>query len=136
MPVYDYNKGDYVEYRQGNTRYLGTVLQPSIGSRSTRFQIAKIYPNNTPNAYNIGDTILVLPFLKPRLTKILTARNIERIGKKAINQSLRNIYEDRTGQSSNVGTGPLNTIRAFANVQPPKGSRTQRRQRKTRKGKY
>ena len=47
MPVYDYNTGDYVEYIQGNIRYLGTILQPSIGSRSTRFQITKIDQKGT-----------------------------------------------------------------------------------------
>lgn len=46
------------------------------------------------------------------------------------NQALRNMYERRTGQSSELGNGPLNIIRAYAGIRPPRGARGGRRTRK------
>jgi hypothetical protein len=51
------------------------------------------------------------------------------------NQALRNIYERRTGQSSELGNGPLNTIRAYAGIRPPRGARGGRRTRKAKRSK-
>jgi len=52
---------------------------------------------------------------------------------RARNQALRNVYERRTGQSSELGNGPLNTIRAYAGIRPPRGARGGRRTRKAKR---
>jgi len=44
------------------------------------------------------------------------------VSKKARNQALRNIFEARAGIASEPGTGPANTIRAFAGISAPRGA--------------
>ena len=64
------------------------------------------------------------------------------IKSKALNQTVRNIYERKTGRNSSPGEGPANSIRQFLGVKVPKGAeggmrskRSKRSMRKTRKNK-
>ena len=60
--------------------------------------------------------------------------------KKATRQAIDEVYEGKTGQSAQPGTGPADLIRGFVGVQPPKraGKKTQRnkRSKRTRSRKY
>ena len=80
--------------------------------------------------------------LKTALSRLLRVLEAEKRGQfKAVmnsrgrNQALRNIYERRTGQSSELGNGPLNTIRAYAGIRPPRGARGGKRTRKAKRTK-
>jgi hypothetical protein len=54
----------------------------------------------------------------------------EATGKKATDQAIRDVYEEKTGQSSTPGTGPADIIRRFVGVQPKgKGRKTFRKKR-------
>jgi hypothetical protein len=59
----------------------------------------------------------------------------EAIGKKATRQAIDDVYEGKTGQSAQPGTGPADLIRGFAGVQPPKraGKKTRRRRKSSRR---
>jgi len=59
----------------------------------------------------------------------------EATGKKATDQAIRDVYEEKTGQSSTPGTGPLDHIRGYAGLQQPKGSgrKTRRRRKSSRR---
>jgi hypothetical protein len=56
------------------------------------------------------------------------------IGKQATRQAIDEVYEAKTGQSAQPGTGPADLIRGFVGVQPPKraGKKTQRNKRSKR----
>jgi hypothetical protein len=55
----------------------------------------------------------------------------EATGKKATDQAIRDVYEEKTGQSSTPGTGPADSIRRFVGVQPKgTGRKTFRKKRK------
>jgi hypothetical protein len=56
------------------------------------------------------------------------------IGKQATRQAIDEVYEGKTGQSAQPGTGPADLIRGFVGVQPPKraGKKTQRNKRSKR----
>ena len=58
----------------------------------------------------------------------------EAIGKKATRQAIDEVYEGKTGQSAQPGTGPADLIRGFVGVQPPKraGRKTRRNKRSKR----
>jgi len=64
----------------------------------------------------------------------------EATGKKATDQAIRDVYEEKTGQSSTPGTGSADLIREFVGVQPRKGTgrkttRKSKKRRSTRKSK-
>jgi hypothetical protein len=61
--------------------------------------------------------------------KLKTNKLAEAIGKKATRQAIDEVYEGKTGQSAQPGTGPADLIRGFVGVQPPKraGRKTRRR---------
>ena len=63
----------------------------------------------------------------------------EATGKKATDQAIRDVYEEETGQSSTPGTGPVDHIRRFLDVQPKgrgrKTTRKSKKRRSTRKSK-
>jgi len=64
----------------------------------------------------------------------------EATGKKATDQAIRDVYERNTNQDSTPGTGPVDRIRRFLDVQPPKGrgrktTRKSKKRRSTRKSK-
>jgi hypothetical protein len=63
-----------------------------------------------------------------------TNKLAEAIGKKATRQAIDEVYEGKTGQSAQPGTGPADLIRGFVGVQPPKraGKKTQRNKRSKR----
>jgi hypothetical protein len=80
--------------------------------------------------------------LKTALLRLLTVLEAEKRVKfntvmksRGRNQALRNMYERRTGQSSELGNGPLNTIRAYAGIRPPRGARGGRRTKKNKRSK-
>jgi uncharacterized protein YfbU (UPF0304 family) len=52
--------------------------------------------------------------------------------KKATRQAIDEVYEGKTGQSAQPGTGPADLIRGFVGVQPPKNAKG----RKTRRQRY
>ena len=56
------------------------------------------------------------------------------IGKQATRQAIDEVYEGKTGQSAQPGTGPADLIRGFVGVQPPKraGKKTRRNKRSKR----
>jgi hypothetical protein len=56
------------------------------------------------------------------------------IGKQATRQAIDEVYEGKTGQSAQPGTGPADLIRGFVGVQPPKraGKKTRRNNRSKR----
>lgn len=58
------------------------------------------------------------------------------IGKQATRQAIDEVYEGKTGQSAQPGTGPADLIRGFVGVQPPKnakGRKTRRRRNRSRR---
>jgi hypothetical protein len=63
-----------------------------------------------------------------------TGKLQEAIGKQATRQAIDEVYEGKTGQSAQPGTGPADLIRGFVGVQPPKraGKKTQRNKRSKR----
>jgi hypothetical protein len=63
-----------------------------------------------------------------------TNKLAEAIGKQATRQAIDEVYEGKTGQSAQPGTGPADLIRGFVGVQPPKraGKKTQRNKRSKR----
>jgi hypothetical protein len=56
------------------------------------------------------------------------------VGKQETRQAIDEVYEGKTGQSAQPGTGPADLIRGFVGVQPPKraGKKTQRNKRSKR----
>ena len=77
------------------------------------------------------------------LKRVIDPKNIE---KKAINQSIRNVVEERTGHNSTPGSGIANYIREYVGVQPHKGTyyggkrnhtrKSRRKMRTTRRSRY
>jgi len=63
-----------------------------------------------------------------------TNKLAEAIGKQATRQAIDEVYEGKTGQSAQPGTGPADLIRGFVGVQPPKraGKKTRRNKRSRR----
>jgi hypothetical protein len=63
-----------------------------------------------------------------------TNKLAEAIGKQATRQAIDEVYEEKTGQSAQPGTGPADLIRGFVGVQPPKraGKKTRRNKRSKR----
>jgi hypothetical protein len=57
------------------------------------------------------------------------------IGKQATRQAIDEVYEGKTGQSAQPGTGPADLIRGFVGVQPPKraGKKTRRQRKRSRR---
>ena len=60
------------------------------------------------------------------------------LNSKAKNQAIRNVYENKTGQSTKPGNGPANLIRSYAGIKVPKGAeggsrKTRRLRKKSRK---
>jgi hypothetical protein len=64
-----------------------------------------------------------------------TNKLAEAIGKQATRQAIDEVYEGKTGQSAQPGTGPADLIRGFVGVQPPKraGKKTRRRRNRSRR---
>lgn len=65
-----------------------------------------------------------------------TNKLAEAIGKQATRQAIDEVYEGKTGQSAQPGTGPADLIRGFVGVQPPKnakGRKTRRRRNRSRR---
>jgi hypothetical protein len=54
------------------------------------------------------------------------------IDKKATRLAVDDVYEAKTGQSAQPGTGPADLIRGFVGVQPPKGTARKTRRRRNR----
>lgn len=67
--------------------------------------------------------------------KLKTVKLTEAIGKQATRQVIDEVYEGKTGQSAQPGTGPADLIRGFIGVQPPKraGKKTRRRRNRSRR---
>lgn len=67
--------------------------------------------------------------------RLTTDKLGQAVGEKATDQAIRDIYEEKTGQSSKPGTGPADLIRGFVGVQPPKraGKKTRRQRKRSRR---
>ena len=67
--------------------------------------------------------------------KLKTDKLAEAIGKKATRQAIDEVYEGKTDQSAQPGTGPADLIRGFVGVQPPKraGRKTRRQRKRSRR---
>jgi hypothetical protein len=67
--------------------------------------------------------------------RLTTDKLAEAIGKQATRQAIDEVYEGKTGQSAQPGTGPADLIRGFVGVQPPKraGKKTRRRRNRSRR---
>jgi hypothetical protein len=64
-----------------------------------------------------------------------TNKLAEAIGKQATRQAIDEVYEGKTGQSAQPGTGQADLIRGFVGVQPPKraGRKTRRKRKSSRR---
>jgi hypothetical protein len=147
--TYEFQIGNHVEwdnygdnpkrYSYDGHRYTGEI----VGFDDRIFKIVILYKikitgfkrilgNDNPIA-KVDQNV----FIDERLLKrVIDPKNIE---KKAINQSIRNVVEERTGHNSTPGSGIADYIREFVGVQPHKGSyyggkRNHTRKTKTRRG--
>ena len=67
--------------------------------------------------------------------KLNTDKLAEAVGKQATRQAIDEVYEEKTGQSAQPGTGPADLIRGFVGVQPPKNAKGRKTRRKRKSSK-
>lgn len=107
-----------------SNNYSNSNSNNNFPRRAPGPRFLEIYTGDLPN----GDDQLFE-------TVQISVRNA--VEKKATNQALRNIYENKTNTSAAMSHGPANTIRGFLGIGPKGGRRSSKRKtrRNTRKSK-
>jgi hypothetical protein len=139
---YEHVEATRSEYNRGQPRRVYfTTNQPVYVGKFIRQERDGYGDHASSSAFfmNNGEEIEV-PYSWEGRTCFMEVPCKLNLNSKAKNQAVRNVYENKTGQSAKPGNGPANLIRSYAGIKVPKGAnggykktRKAKRSKKTRR---